>query len=553
MGLAGPGRRTTKLPPSKARAHQTRANRRYSADLEDPEQHPWDKPGLTRAERVIRFVNSLPCTSGPMAGKNFQVRPWQREFIEAVYATDEHGRRLVRTAVLSMGRGGGKTTLAAALALCHLAGPEAERRGEIYSAANDRSQATRIFDELTAIALEVPWLAQRLTIRRFTKEIEDRGRTGSRYTALSADVPTKLGFSITFCVYDELGAAPGRALLDALDTAMGKRDQPLMLVISTQAARDEAPLSMLIDYGLRIQRGEIIDPSFHLTLHTAPEDADPWSPETWKKANPALGDFRSLEDVERLALRAQRMPSQEASFRNYVLNQRVDTTSQFINMSSWRACGEYALVLSGLKGRPCYAGLDLGATKDMTALVLAFACDDGEFVALPFCWLPADTLPEACDHDGMPYATWAREGYLLTCPGRSLDPKVVAMKIAELHGHYKIQALAFDRWRIEDIRRELAAIGCNVELIPFGQGFKDMAPAVDVLERLVEEGKLLHGRHPVLTMAATNAKAELDAAGNRKLSKRRSQGRIDPLVALTMAVGIAARPAPTIDVSALIG
>jgi phage terminase large subunit-like protein len=222
-----------------------------------------------------------------MAEKNFQVRPWQREFIEAVYATDEHGRRLVRTAVLSMGRGGGKTTLAAALALCHLAGPEAERRGEIYSAANDRSQATRIFDELTAIALEVPWLAQRLTIRRFTKEIEDRGRTGSRYTALSADVPTKLGFSITFCVYDELGAAPGRALLDALDTAMGKRDQPLMLVISTQAARDEAPLSMLIDYGLRIQRGEIIDPSFHLALHTAPEDADPWSPETWKKANPA--------------------------------------------------------------------------------------------------------------------------------------------------------------------------------------------------------------------------------------------------------------------------
>ena len=350
MGLAGPGRKNVKRPPSKA--HRPHAI----------EHHPWDKPGLSRADRVIRFVSSLPCTAGPLAGKNFQLRPWQEEFIRAVYATDAHGRRLVRTAVLTMGRGNGKTTLAAALALCHLAGPEAERRGEIYSAANDRFQATRIFNELSAIALQVPWLAQRLTIRRFTKEIEDRGRTGSLYAALSADAPTKLGFSISFCVYDELGAAPGRTLLDALDTAMGKRDQPLMLIISTQAARDEAPLSQLIDYGLRIQRGEIVDPSFHLTLHTAPEDADPWSLETWKLANPALGEFRSLEDVERLALKAQRMPSAEASFRNYVLNQRVDATQQFLNMASWSTCGADDLVLSGLKGLPCYAGLDLGAT-----------------------------------------------------------------------------------------------------------------------------------------------------------------------------------------------
>ena len=129
----------------------------------------------------------------------------------------------------------------------------------------------------------------------------------------------------------------------------------------------------------------------------------------------------------------------------------------------------------------------------------------------------------------------------------------VALKIAELHGTYRIKALAFDRWRIEDIKRELDSIGCNVELVPFGQGYKDISPAVDVLERLVEEGKLRHGNHPVLTMAATNAKVEQDAAGNRKLSKRRSTGRIDPLVALTMAIGVAARPAPVIDVKALIG
>jgi phage terminase large subunit-like protein len=252
-------------------------------------------------------------------------------------------------------------------------------------------------------------------------------------------------------------------------------------------------------------------------------------------------------------LQAQRIPSGEMSFRNLILNQRVDATSQFIDARSWSLCGADDIIPSGLKGRSCFAGLDLGATKDMTALVLAFVGNDGEYIALPFCWLPSETLQEATDRDHMPYGRWVNEGHLLTCPGRSLDPKAVAMKIAELHGIYKIQKLAFDRWRIADLERELDAIGCNVELVPFGQGFRDMAPAIDFLERLVVEGKLLHGAHPVLQMAVTNAKIEMDTAGNRKLSKRRSQGRIDPLVALTMALGVAARPAPVIDVRALIG
>ena len=158
--------------------------------------------------------------------------------------------------------------------------------------------------------------------------------------------------------------------------------------------------------------------------------------------------------------------------------------------------------------------------------MLVFLGDDDEYVSLPFCWLPGETLGERQAEDGMPYATWAREGQLLTFAGRSTDPKAVALKIAELHGMYSIRGLAFDRWRVEDVRRELDAIGCNVELIPFGQGFRDMAPALDFTERLIETGKLLHGRHPVLSMCAVNAKAEVDAAGNRKLSKRKSTGRI---------------------------
>ena len=283
---------------------------------------------------------SLPCTSGPKAGTLFKLRPWQRKFIKAVYATDKTGKRIVRTAVLSVGRGNGKTTLAAMLGLCHLAGPEAESRGEVYSAANDRFQAGRILAEMAAIIERVPWLDDRVSIKRFTKELEDVGGTESIYAALSRESGTKMGMAPSVVIYDELGQTESRDLLDALDTAMGKRAEPLMIVISTQAARDEAPLSKLIDYGLRIQRGEIVDPSFHLTLYTAPRDADPWKQATWKLANPALGDFRSLEDVKRLACKRKECRAAEASFSNLILNQRVEATAQFLSMSMWKACGE---------------------------------------------------------------------------------------------------------------------------------------------------------------------------------------------------------------------
>jgi phage terminase large subunit-like protein len=244
------------------------------------------------------------------------------------------------------------------------------------------------------------------------------------------------------------------------------------------------------------------------------------------------------------------MPASAMSFRNYILNQRVDASAPFLNMMLWEANRASAYNIRDLKGRECYAGLDLGATRDMTALTLVFANGAGAFDVV---LAPGETLTEREDEDNMPYRLWRDEGFLLTFPGRATDPKTVAMKIAELHGLYRIRALAFDRWRIEDIKRELDAIGCNLELIPFGQGYKDLSPAVDALERLVEQGKLRHDGHPVLKMAAANCRVEMDSAGNRKLSKRKSTGRIDPIVATCMAIGIAARPAPVIDVRALIG
>lgn len=506
---------------------------------------PWEAPGLTRAGRVIAFLEDLPITAGKLAGTTMTLRPWQRDFIEAVYAEDAEGRRPVRTAVLSMARKNGKTQLAAGLALCHLMGPEAEPRGEVYSAALTRDQAAKLFQEMCAILAAHEELDDRANIIRFNKQIEvlTGDGAGSIYAALSADAGSKMGLSPSFVVYDELGSAPNRDLFDALDTATGARDNPLMVCISTQAAADHHVFSELIDYGARVNSGDITDPSFHLTLYAAPQDADPWSREAWVAANPALADFRSLDDVERQASQARLVPSKESAFRNLILNQRVSAVSRFIHKAEWDGCNT-APDLATLAGRECYGGLDLSGSRDLTAFVLAFPGEGRSFDIVCQFFMPEANIAERSNEDRVPYDLWARQGFITLIPGSTIDPSFVAHTIWQATQSYDLRTVAYDRWRIEDLKRELLLFGGNVPLEPFGQGYKDMSPAVDTLERSVAERLLRHGGNPVLNMCASNAVVTRDPAGSRKLDKSKATGRIDGLVALAMALQVSGRHEP---------
>jgi phage terminase large subunit-like protein len=189
----------------------------------------------------------------------------------------------------------------------------------------------------------------------------------------------------------------------------------------------------------------------------------------------------------------------------------------------------------------------------MSALVLVYQDIDGVFHVKPEFWLPGD-IRERGDVDRAPYEVWAREG-LLTPSGATTDPALIARRIAELSGDYRLMTLAFDRWRINDLQRELDAIGCEVTLIPHGQGFKDMTPAVDVVERLVVQQRIRHGGNPVLATCVANAVITRDPAGGRKLDKAKSTGRIDGLVAMAMAFSIALimKGPDEVDVRGMIG
>ncbi|MCB2077670.1 MAG: terminase large subunit [Novosphingobium sp.] len=498
---------------------------------------PWEAPGLSRSARVIAFLESLPVTKGFGVGKTVQLEPFQREWIEAIYCDGEDGLRQVRTGLLSVARGNGKTVLCAGLALCHLIGPEAEPRGECYSAAATKEQSALIFAEMEATILATPWMAARLNVKAFHKQIDDP-QSGSIYRALASDGKAVHGLASSFVVCDELAQWKSRELFDVLRTSLGKRAQPLLLVIGTQSPRAENIMSELVDYAARIEAGEIEDNSFHGTVYAVPEDLDGFDPANWHLANPALGKFRSERELAEEAQRADRMPTFEPAFRNLYLNQRVDAEPKAINPAEWEMCGG-EFDLDALDGRPCYGGLDLSSTRDLSALALYFPEDAGALVL--HCWCPRDNMLEREETDRVPYRTWAKQELIEATPGKAIDKRHIAARLAQVRNRYDLRGLAFDRWGMADLRAILNVEGIELPLVDWGQGYKDMGPAVDAFEIALLEGKIRHGMNPVLRWAAGNLVYEMDPAGLRKPSKNRSIDRIDPMAATIMAIGLASR------------
>lgn len=510
---------------------------------------PRSVENMTTAEKVLAFMRCLKIPDGAHVGKSFVPMPWQEEIVRRVYDDIDPatGRRRIRQAVLSLPRKNGKTAMVAALCLAHICGPVAEKNAQLYSVAFDREQASILYKYMASMILMEPYLTSRLHIVDSRRRILDKV-LGNEFQALSSESRSKHGRSSAFIAFDELAQfGADRELYDVMMTSRGAHAEPLVWVFSTQAEDDSALLSELLDYGERVRNGEIDDPSFVSWCYSAPPGADIWSEETWRACNPALGIYRSIEEFREYATRARALPSMEPSFRNLYLNQRVNVTSSWVSRDVWVACSEPpddAVLREG----PCIAAMDLSSSRDLSALVLAREVE-GVWHVKTWVWVPAAGLRERERIERVPYRAWADAGVIETTPGRVLDYRTIAQKVFDIFEKYPVSVFRYDRWRIDYLRRELEDLGARfwewgkdsfdpaaICLQVHGQGYKDMSPAVEQLEALLVDRKLRHGGHPLLTYGAASAKIETDAAGNRKLSKKRSSGRIDAIIALAMAV-----------------
>lgn len=491
---------------------------------------------MTRSDRAITWCERhLFIPEGRFVGKPMRVAPFMREDFRLIF-DNPHG---TRRAIISRGRKNAKTVETAMLMLLHLCGPEARPNSSLYSAARSRDQAAVLFGLAAKMIRMSPSLSGVLVIRDTAKEIACP-ELGTIYKALSAEASTAFGLSPVFVAHDELGQVrgPRDALYDALETATAAQEAPLSVVISTQAPNDSDLLSILIDDA---RTGA--DPRTVLRIDSAPDDIDTFSEDAIRAANPAFDLFMNRVEVIDMMRAAQRMPARQAEFENLVLNRRVEASAPFVAQASWQACG--GDVLEDFRGLPVYGGLDLSETTDLTALVL-IAEHDGVWHVRPTFWLPSEGLAARAAADRVPYDLWARQGHIVTTPGASVDYEYVAEHLVALRDTLDLRRIAFDRWNWRHFRPALARAGfppADLEdgglFEPMGQGFQSMSPALRGLEAAILNRKLLHGNHPVLEMCARNAVVQSDPAGNRKLDKRRSSGRIDGMVALTMAHGVA--------------
>ncbi len=482
---------------------------------------------MRRSERNARWVEQhCRIPEGKLVGKPVKLTKKQRKWLTRIYDSP------TRMFILSMARKNAKTAFSSFLLLLHLCGPEAKPNSQLYSGAMSREQAAILFSLAAKIVRMSPGLSEYVHIRDTAKQLFCP-ELGTLYRALSADASTAYGLSPAFTVHDELGQVKGPRfeLYEALETASAAQESPLSIVISTQAPTDSDLLSLLIDDALTGA-----DPRIKVELCTAPLDLDPFSEKAIRAANPHFDDFMNKEEVFKQASDAKRMPSREASFRNLILNQRIEARNPFVTQSVWRENGAPP---DELRGAKVWGGLDLSSVSDLTSLELVSETGDVHSMF----WLPEEGLEEKSRNDRVPYDLWHQQGFLETTPGRAIGYEFVAERLREVFDACDVVAIAFDRYNMKFLRPYLELAGFTEEemakFVPFGQGFVSQSPALRELEARLLAKKLRHGNHPVLEMCAKNATVIVDPAGNRKFTKGKATGRIDGMVSLAMAVGVA--------------
>ena len=482
---------------------------------------------LTRGERVIQFIETYCLTpEGQHIGKPMKLEAFQRKFILEIYDSEYK----THTAYLSIARKNGKTGLIAAILLAHLAGPEAVQNSQIISGARSKDQAAVVFDLARKMVEMSPKLSQVVRVQPSGKRLIGLNRN-VLYRALAAEGKTAHGLSPILAILDEVGQVTGPTdeFVSAITTAQGAYENPLLIAISTQAPTDADLFSIWID-----AQKNAPDPRVVSHVYEAPADCELNDRRAWAAANPAMGKFRSIADIEKQCRQAMEMPANEPEFRNLILNQRVEASSPFVAPSVWKANGALA---EPIEQQKVWGGLDLSSVNDLTALVLVTEQGDvhSEF------WLPSAGLAEKSRKDHVPYDLWAKQGFLNTTPGAAIEYEFVAEFLRGVFDRCDVQAIAFDRALFVHLKPWLVKANfAEHELekfIPYGQGTLSMTPALRELEVKLLGKRLKHSNHPILEMCARNAVVVGDS-GARKFDKKKQHGRIDGMVALAMAVAM---------------
>lgn len=488
-----------------------------------------------KADRAVTFIENLCHTKGKWSGKRFWLLPWQEQLIRDIFGiVKPDGNRQFRTAFVEICKKVGKSELAAAIAL-YLLYADNEPSAEVYGAAADRQQASIVFDVARQMVEMSPALIKRSKLMAATKRIVNYGNAGF-YQVLSAEVGSKHGFSISGLVFDEIHTQPNRQLYDVLTKGSSDaRQNPLHFIITTAGTDRHSIAYELHTKAIDILEGRRVDPTFYPVVYGL-KDGEDWEDEAnWYKVNPSLGYTVDIERLRDAYREAKQNPADELTFKWLRMNMWVSSTTAWIPDAVFMK-GNEEIDSDSLKGRECYAGLDLSSTGDITALVLMFPPRDVDekYILLPFFWVPEETIPQRVRSASVPYDVWEKQGHILATEGNVIHYDFIEHFIEELGEKYHILEIAFDRWGATQMVQDLEGMGFTV--VPFGQGYSSMSAPTKEFYKILMEGRMVHGGNPVLRWMAGNVVIATDPAGNIKVTKARSKEKIDGIVAAIMAL-----------------
>ena len=340
--------------------------------------------------------------------------------------------------------------------------------------------------------------------------------------------------NISTLIFDELHTQKSSDLWEVCTTATGARRQPLIMAITTSGYDKQSLCFQMSEYATKVRDGIIKDDTFLPVLYRA-EVEDNWKDEeVWKKANPGYGKIIKEDYFKQQFKKAELTPSFQNTFKRLHLNIWTGSESLWISDEDYMMANISPIAPEKLKGRDCFAGLDLASTRDISALVLIFPDEDENFDILPFFFVPEDKVKAQGVGDGVDYLTWVNQEYIISTPGNVQDYNYIEAKFKELAEDYNIISCAFDRWNSSQIVVNLINDGAKMN--PIGMGFVSLSAPTKLLEKLILNKQINHGGNPVLRWMFNNVHITEDPAGNIKPNKAKSTNKIDGVVALVCAL-----------------
>lgn len=529
--------------------HVRDACARHLRDLEHGPKRGlvWDNKA---AQRVFEFFEEcLYLNGGEFEGQKFKLQPFQYFVLGNLFGWKvKDGTRRFRAAYIEAGKGSGKSPLVAGIGLYMLVADN-EPRAEIFACATKRDQAQILFRDAVAMVKQSPELFAVLKLTGGPgHEWNIAHEASASFFRTIASDDSQSGPRPHCALIDEVHEHKSGLMTDMMRAGTKGRRQALILMITNSGTDRQSVCWTYHEYGIKLSAGSVEDDSFFAVICGLDQGDDPFTDEScWTKANPLLGVTIPPKYLQEQVREAKGMPSKESRVRRLNFCQWVDAANPWVPDHIWLAARDADYDEQMLLGRKCYGGLDLSSTLALTAYVLLFEPTETDPYWRQKCWfwLPEKNLEQlAKDYNLEHLHAWRASGWLETTPGGAVNKLHVLAKIVRSMERYKVMAIAYDRWRIEDLKVQMEDEGIRLPVESFGQGFKDMSPALETYETMLMDGRLKHDGNPVLTWNILSSVPDEDPAGNRKLTKARSTGLIDGAVASVMAAGMIGRASP---------